>query len=198
MGDIEDPYPYPSPTPTPTPTLPLPYPNPTLSLNPDQVTSRTCEDLPSSDSQSRRRSTCKLQQHTQRAAAHAKSSNARKVQLHTLNVHGYLLNGTMIAIHHGNSGCASVSVCGKFTWSKLMAGTSPQYDHVTFCADANSNPHHDTNLGSSSGHTQTCVVIQDQLETKRVTFTFVTSELFLVIHSRTHTCTFIKDEAYIS
>ena len=104
-----------------------------------------------------------MQQHTQRAAAHAKSSNARKVQLHTLNVHGYLLNGTMIAIHHGNSGCASVSVCGKFTWSKLVAGTPSLHDHVIFCADATSNPHHDTNLGPSLGNAQTCVVIHGNL-----------------------------------
>ena len=93
-----------------------------------------------------------VQQHTQRAATHAKCSSARKVQLRTLDVDGYHLNGTMIAFHHGNLGCASVSVCGKFTWSKLLVGTSPQYDRVIFCADARSNPHHDTNLGSCSGY----------------------------------------------
>ena len=93
-----------------------------------------------------------VQQHTQRAATHAKCSSARKVQLRTLDVDGYHLNGTMIAFHHGNLGCASVSVCGKFTWSKLLVGTSPQYDRVIFCADARSNLHHDTNLGSCSGY----------------------------------------------
>ena len=108
-------------------------------------------------------SACKVQQHTQRAAAHAKCSSARKVQLRTLDVNG-----------HGNSGCASVSVCGKITWSNLLAGTSPQYDRVIFCADATSNPHHDTDLGSSLGHAQTCVVIQEQFVTKWVTFTLVT------------------------
>ena len=136
-------------------------------------------------------SACKVQQHTQRAAAHAKCSSALKVQLRTLDVDGHHSNGTMIALHHGNSGCASVFVCGKITWSNLLAGTSPQYDRVIFCADATSNPHHDTDLGSSLGHAQTCVVIQEQFVTKWVTFTFVTLELFLVTHSHTHTCTFI-------
>ena len=125
-----------------------------------------------------------MQQHTQRAAAYAKCSSALKVQLRTLDVDGHHSNGTMIALHHGP--LLSVSVCGKFTWSKLMAGTSPQYDRVTFCADATSNPHHDTNLGSSFGHAQTCVVIQEQFVTKWVTFTLVTLKLFLAIHSRTH------------
>ena len=97
-------------------------------------------------------STRDVQQHTQRAATHAKCSSARKVQLSTLDDDGYQLNGTMIAFHHGNLGCASVSVCGKFTWSRLLVGATLRYDSVIFCADARSNPHHDTNLGSCSGH----------------------------------------------
>ena len=125
------------------------------------------------ESAATRSSACKVQQHTQRAAPHAKCSSARKAQLRTLDIDGYHLNGTMIAFHHGNLGCASVSVCGKFTWSELLAGTSAQHDRVTFCADATSNPHHDTNLGSSLWHAQTCVVIQEQFVTKWVTFTFL-------------------------